>query len=83
MTKYKHQAAKSGECRSIEHNESGSQSYSQFCLRMSKSHCHCSPGLCRKQPARRLQVSLQSTLRVWSSPVTESDVQSQATFALW
>lgn len=71
----------SSKCRFTERNASVPQSFhQQTFLNMSESHSHRSPGPCWKteEPASRLQAFLQSTLRVSSSPVTESDTQSQA-----
>lgn len=49
-----------------------------MCLKMSKSQSQISRPVLKD--LSRLQVSLQSTLRVSSSPVTEFDVQNRAPF---
>ena len=61
MTKYKHQVARSGECRSIEHNASVSFNH-KICFKMSKYYTDLQSGA--ERPARRSQVALQATLRV-------------------
>lgn len=74
MTKYK-QEAKSGECRFIEHNPSHNHFISN-CASRCQNLTVTDLQACTERLARRLQVSFQSTLRVSSSPVTESDVQN-------